>query len=222
MGVDYMIGYGCVPKEVFTSEGILERVKGGERAKRVQDFYAEHGERRRPEDMGFEMTYRTASGEEQTEILNLEDLIKKRAELEPYEHHCTGCPANRIGKPFGCIGSINYPISERAEYWMLSQLPNENEPLPYLLLMQGRDMGNTGESATELRRNNPGVFFESSASLVRRYPEMEVTGEQLFELLFLLGPIQPKRAVMILIFMHTIERNMEAGELMHMTTTPLD
>ena len=52
---------------------------------------------------------------------------------------------------------------------------------------------------------------------MRRFPEMNVTGEQLFELLFLLGDVQPKRAVMILLFMGGITREMEADELMNMT-----
>ena len=114
-------------------------------------------------------------------------------------------------------GTINYPISQQAEVWMLEQLPGPEEPLAFLLLKQGPEMGNTGERAEGLRDDHPGVFFESAQTLMRRFPEMNVTGEQLFELLFLLGDVQPKRAVMILLFMGAITRQLEAHELMNLT-----
>lgn len=222
MGVDYMIGYSCVPKELFTSDGLLERVKAGERAAMIREFYRQQGEERLPQNMGFEMIYRTSAGEQETKLLRVDELEKLRAELDPVEQHCVGCPANRLGRPFGCIGSVNYPISVLAETWLLAQLPHEHEPLPFLLLTQGRDMGNTGERAAGLRERSPGVFFESLTPLVRRYPEMEVTGEQLFELMFLLGRIQPKRAVLILLFMGAIRRDMDADELMRMNPAAPD
>jgi hypothetical protein len=222
MGVDYIIGYGCVPKEVFTSRGLLERVKAGERARTITEFYQLHGDDRPPEKMGFEMVYRNAEGEQETQLVQLDDLIVKRAELNDYEHHCAGCPANRAGEPFGCIGTVNYPISQQAEVWMLDQLPTPDDPLAFLLLKQGPELGNTGQRAEGLRDDHPGVFFESATTLIRRFPEMNVTGEQLFELFFLLGDIQPKRAVMILLFMGAITRALEADELMNLTPATPD
>jgi hypothetical protein len=217
MGVDYIIGYGCVPKEVFTSRGLLERAKAGERVKTITEFYQLHGDERKPEEMGFEFVYRNSEGEQETQLVQLDELIRRRAELDEYEHHCDGCPANRSGKPFGCMGTINYPISQQAEVWMLEQLPGPEYPLPFLLLKQGPELGNTGQRAEGLRDEHPGVFFESATTLLRSFPEMNVTGEQLFELLFLLGDIQPKRAVMILLFLGGVTRQLEADELMGMT-----
>jgi hypothetical protein len=222
MGVDYMIGFGCVPKERFTSDGLLLRVKAGERAEIVREFYRQAKEQRRDEHMGFEMIRRTAEGEEESEIIRLDELARLWKELEGFEDYCQNCPANRAGKAFGCIGSINYPISGRAEVWMLSRLPSPDDPIPFLLLQQGREMGNTGESAEGLRENHPGVFFQSPEVVARKYDEFVVTGEQLFELMFLLGAIQPKRAVLILLFMGAIRRDIPADELMAMTPAPPD
>ena len=167
--------------------------------------------------MGFEMVYRNAQGEEETTIVQVSDLDDLRSELDGFEHHCEGCPANRLKRSFGCIGAVNYPISGRAEVWMLEQLPTPDEPVPFLLLQQGRDMGNTGAQAEGLRGGHPGVFFESPTIIKRQYEEMDVTGEQLFELLFLLGDIQPKRGIMIMLFMEAIHRDMQADELMALT-----
>lgn len=222
MGADFVIQYGCVPKEAFTTDGLLSRVKSGERAKAIERFYRQNGDQRPAEEMGFEMVYRTMDGGEEKEVLHLDDLNAQRAELTPYEVHCAGCPANALNRPFGCIGTVNYPLSAKAEFWMLQQLPAPEQPVPFLLLMQGRDFGNTGERAEGLRDNAPGVFFESEHPLARRYDEMDVTGEQLFELLFLGGTIPPKRATMILLFLGGLSQEIAPNELMALNPAPSD
>ena len=146
-------------KRFSPAGGLLERVKAGERAKTITEFYQLHGDERPPESMGFEMVYRNAEGDQETQLVQLDDLIAKRAELDDYEQHCVGCPANRTGEPFGCIGAINYPISQQAEVWLLEQLPSPDDPLAFLLLKQGPELGNTGERAEGLRDDHPGVFF---------------------------------------------------------------
>jgi hypothetical protein len=217
VGADYVIQYGCVPKEVFTTPGLLSRVKSGERAIAVRRFYHEAGEDRPPEEMGFEMVYRSADGAYEKKLLRLDEMLAERAELNDYEGHCVGCPANAMRQPFGCIGTVNYPISAKAEFWMLQQLPAPEQPVPYLLLMQGREFGNTGQRAEGLRDQSPGVFFESEFPLMRRYDESDVSGEQLFELMFLSGHIPTKRAAMILLFMAAISQDIPPDELMALT-----
>lgn len=217
MGVDFMINYNCPVKEQFGNEGLLQRVKAGDRARIIRDVYAKEKENRRAEDMGFEMVYRNAQGEQETTVIKVDELDALSKEIEGYDKYCADCPANRLKRPYGCIGNVNYPISGVSEVWMLQNLPDPSAPIPFLLLQQGRQMGNTGVQAEDLRDNHPGVFFESTAPLKREYPEMDVTGEQLFELMFLLGPVQPKRAVMILLFMGAIQRDMEADKLMALT-----
>lgn len=221
MGVDFVISQGCLPKEQFTTPGLLQRVKAAERAKVIRELYAQEKEHRPADQMGFEMIYRTADGEQATTLIKLDELDALADELTGWDSHCQHCPANRGRGAFGCIGTVNYPISAQAEVWMLSRLPNISEPIPYLLLQQGPQMGNTGARAEDLRDQHPGVFFESASPLKRQYDEMDVTGEQLFELLFLLGAVQPKRAVMILLFMGAIRRDMDAGTLMKLSPAQL-
>ncbi|PJF40595.1 MAG: hypothetical protein CUN55_12505, partial [Phototrophicales bacterium] len=43
--------------------------------------------------------------------------------------------------------------------------------------------------------------------LARRYSEMDVTTDVLFEMTFLLGPLQPPHAVMLLFFFNAIPRH---------------
>lgn len=221
MGVDYSIGYGCVPKENFTTEGIIQRLKAGERANSIIQFYRQNNDKRSVEHMGGEITLRTAGGESETRTVLVKDLLAERAELDLYAHHCEGCPANHLRKPFGCIGRLNYPISAQVELWMLYRLPGEDEPLPFLLLSKAEEMGLTGTSASHYRQMENSIF-QNPDTMGREYPEMKITTDQLFELLFLLGHIQPKRAVMILMYLGAIRRDMDAGELMAMTPAPPD
>ncbi|MFP4323552.1 MAG: hypothetical protein ACLFTK_13955 [Anaerolineales bacterium] len=220
MGVDYSIGYGCVPKEALTTEGLISRVKAGERAQLIEQAYRTQGDTRAADEMGFEMIYRSADGDESRRIVRLNDLREMNAELEAYAHHCQGCPANVLGTAFGCIGSINYPISAAAEIWMLQQLPGPEHPVPFLLLKQGPEYGNTGRQAARLRADNPGVFFENAEPLARRFEDVQVSAEQLFELMFLLGNIPPKRAVMILLFLGGLSPEIRPDALMALTPPP--
>lgn len=223
MGIDYMIDFGCVPKEMLTSEGLLERIKAGDRAQSIIDFYRSNGDNRPIEDMGGEFMRRAAIGDEETSTIYVKDLLALHQDLEPYATYCEGCPANRTGQRFGCVGRIGYPISQAAEVWLLSKLPTPEEPLPFLLLTKAEEFGYKGDTAGALREANPGIIFQSVDQLARRYPEMDITGNQLFELFFLLGNIIPlKRMVMIMMFVGAFDRNLEAHQLMNLTPTPDD
>jgi len=223
MGIDYVINYGCVPKEMLTTAGLLERIKAGEQAQALISFYRNNNDLRPIEDMGGEILRRAADGEHETRTVMVADLLKMQQELQPLEHYCEGCPANAMKRPFGCIGHINYPISQQAEEWMLAQLPHPDyDPLPFLLLTKAEEFGCTGETGRRLR-DQVGVIFESGDTLARRYPEMDISADQLFEMFYLIeSNIPVKRAVMILMFMGAIERNMEANELMALTPAPPD
>lgn len=221
MGIDYVIGYGCVPKEHLTSEGIIERLKAGKRAATLIDFYRQNNDNRPVEEMGGEFTRRSADGEEITEVIRVDDLQTQYAVLDEYAEYCQGCPANVLSDRFGCVGNINYPISQAVELWLLHRLPDPTEALPFLLLTKAEEFGLTGETARGLR-DNVGIIFQDPDTLGREYPEMKITTDQLFELMFLLGPIQPKRAVMILMYTGAIQRDLEADAMMALTPAPPD
>ncbi|NJL94413.1 MAG: hypothetical protein HC915_12165 [Anaerolineae bacterium] len=173
--------------------------------------------------MGGEIMRRAANGEEFTETVRVSDLRTLHSELAPYRDYCAGCPANRTSQPFGCVGHINYPLSQAAEIWLLSQLPSPEEPLPFLLLTKAEEFGNTGATALALRQNNPGIIFGSAQPFARQYPEMDISSDQLFELFFLLGsPIPLKRMVMLLLYSGAIDRNLEADALLALTPAPPD
>ncbi|HML23083.1 MAG TPA: hypothetical protein PKD09_15625 [Aggregatilinea sp.] len=220
MAIDYEIHYDCEPKRALTLEGLMGRLKGRDRAAAIIKLYRDSGDQRAPKDMGFEMVRRTPDGEEEVEIVIVQNLLDAAEELIPYQPYCVGCPANRIGVPFGCVGTINYPISYEAERWMIAQLPDNEHPLPYMLLQRALiDMNYTGEHAATLRKD-PGVFFESDTPPDREFGGVTITGDQIFEMLFLSGPIYPAHGSLLLQFFGAISPDLEADVIMQLAAPP--
>lgn len=220
MAIDYLIDYKCYPKQELTSEGIVERIKGRARAEAVVRLFRNNGDNRPVNEIGFELARNTPDGNEETRIVMVQDLIDQAEQLAPYAIYCEGCPANNTGKPFGCIGQIEYPISQKAEVWLLNQLPMPDETLPWILLKQGiQEFRSAGISVNTMRAPDQ-PFFEERGVLVRALGEFNVNTNQIFEMLFLLGHIRPSYAGMILIFFRAIARDMSADEIMALSKSP--
>lgn len=216
MAIDYIIDYDCIPKQTLGTEGILERLKGQERARVIIQLYRESGDDRPPSDMGFDFTRRTSEDEE-TRTIVVQDVLDLVAELEPLKPHCAGCPANRTGQPFGCMGFIQYPISAEAERWLLEQLPTNKEPLVWLLLKQGVSRFQyNGEQINALRQQSD-AYFESKEVITRQLGGIRLDTNQAFEMIFNVGHIIPNHGAILLLFFNALERSeMEAPEIMNL------
>ncbi len=221
MGIDYIIHYDCEPKQALTVEGLMVRLKSRERAQAIIELYRAQGDQRPPTEMGFEMVRHTSDGGDETHVIVVQDLLNLAVELDPWEPYCADCPANRSGQPFGCVGSINYPISARAERWLLDQLPDNNHPLPFMLFQKAvREMGYLGDSVVPLRAQSS-VFLEAPDALERSLSDaLTVNGNQVFEILFLSGPIQPAHGSLLLQFFGGISPDLNADEMMQLAAPP--
>jgi len=220
MGIDYLVHYDCEPKRALTVEGLMARLKGRERADAIIQLYRDQGDRRPPRQMGFEMVRRTASGGEEQEVIVVQDLLDAAAALEPWAPYCEGCPANAAGHAFGCIGTVNYPLSAAGERWLLDQLPGNDYPLVFLLLQKAiHDLGYHGEAAARLRAQS-GVFFESTEPLRRSVDGFEVSSDQVFEMLFLSGHLRPAHGALLLQFFDAIYSDLEADVMMQLADPP--
>jgi hypothetical protein len=222
MAIDYVIDLDCIPKQTFTTEGILERLKGEDRAHTIIALFREHGDDRPPTEMGFEFTRNTPEGEEERRVIVVQDLLDAAEELQNVSYHCIGCPANRTGKPFGCTGFIQYRITAEAEQWLLDRLPVPDEPLSWLLLRQGVEEFKYDGSSVQPLREASDVYFEDSQPAVRRLGEFSVDANQVFEMMFAVGHVNPNHAALLLLFLHAIDRDLEADDIMHIAPAPDD
>ena len=222
MALDYIIDFDCPPKQALGTPGILERVKARERAAAIIRLYRREGDMRSPREMGFEMVRAAADGSEETQVVIVQHLVDAAAELDPLAGHCAGCPANRSGADFGCMGQIGYPVSPDAEAFLLNRLPEPPEaPLIWLLLKQGiRDFNYDGSSVRPLRAADRSIFSEPR-SMRRALGELYVDSDQVFEMVFLTGTVQPNHAAILLLFFHAIERGtLEPLEITRLGTLP--
>ena len=222
MAIDYIIDYDCIPKQTLGTLGILERLKGRERAETIIQLYRQNGDERPPSEMGFEMVRTAADGSEETQIIVVQHLLDSADELIPLEHYCEGCPANRSGDPFGCMGRISYPLSPFGEAWLLNQLPDPpGAPLIWLLLKQGIQEFHYDGSRVRLLREAGQTHFSEARTIQRELGEIIVNSDQVFEMIFLLGSIQPNHAGILLLFFGALDRDLEADDIMRIGAMPL-
>lgn len=220
MAIDYVIDYDCVPKQKLGTDGILERIKGRARAESVIRLFREHGDGRPPGEMGFEFTRSLPDGAEETQVIMVQDMLDQAAELDPLASYCESCPANALRRPFGCMGQIQYPISAAAEAWLLDRLPGPDQPLVWLLLRQGvQEMGYDGSAVRPLRANS--TYFEERRVRGRDMVEFVFSADQVFEMLFMLGHIQPSHAGMLLLLFAAIRRDVEANQIVQIMSHAL-
>ncbi len=220
MAIDYTIGLTCVPKETFGAQGVLERLKGRSRAESVIRLFRENGDGRSPDQMGFEFVRSSPTGQDETQVIVVQDLLDRAAELDAYAHLCAGCRANRREQPFGCMDAIQYPLTSAGERWLLDRLPGIDAPLLWLLLRQGvQELGYDGKTVQPLRAN--GVYFESASVMMRDLQDFVMTSDQVFEMFFLLGDIQPSHAGMLLQFADAVPRVTEASQIVELMNDAL-
>lgn len=212
MAIDHVVDLGCVPKSTLGTGGILERLKAGERARQVIRLFRENGDQRPPTEMGFEFTRTAADGTEETRVIVVQELLDDAAALDPLAQHCVGCPANVSRASFGCMNFIQYPISLAAERWLLDRLPGIDEPLMWMLLKQGiNELGYDGALVAPLR-SNPNIFEEARLP-GRDMIEFVLNSNQVFQMLFLTGHVQPPHGGMLLLLFGAIRRDLEAHQI---------
>ena len=221
MAIDYVIEFECEPKRQLSTTGILERIKEKQRADEVIQWFRAAGDERSPTQMGFEFSRSTPADSGDKQLIVVQDLLDHAAALDDHAHHCHGCPANRAGQPFGCVGFVSYPIAAQTESWLLDRLPVPDEPLIWLLLRQGiRKFGYDGSSVKMLRdQDHSGdeserSYFELPVAPQRRLGELRVDSDQVFEMIFGVGErIVPNHAGVLLLFFGAIKRDLEAAEI---------
>lgn len=227
MAIDTMIELDCAPKRELSAAGILERLKERQRAQEVIEWFRAAGDERAPAQMGFEFSQSTPGDGGDKQLIVVQDLLDHAASLDDHAEHCLSCPANRAGRPYGCAGFIRYPITALAETWLLDRLPMPEEPLVWLLLRQGiQKLGYDGASVKALRAaaadhaaEGP-TYFELPDAPQRRLGELRVSSDQLLEMIFGVGErIIPNHAGILLLFVHAIERDLEAQDIQDISSS---
>jgi hypothetical protein len=205
MAVDYILLYLCAPKEQLGdgdpnlgTDRILEALKARTRANVLADMARRDGK----DPHGQTITLRTVGpNREPIDVKQTyEELRAESDKLLPFEADCVGCPANVMGKPFGCVGVVNYPIPRTAEEWLMARLQTDAEFGGKLLQAMIRDFNYTGEPIQGFRTAG---LFESKSPVQRNLGHGPagpvVTSNQVFQALFCISePLDPGHCLCVL------------------------
>jgi hypothetical protein len=208
MAVDWILNFSCPPKETLGAgdflagtDCLLECLKARSRAEAIAAIAQRRGE----SPIGKSITIRVANADGQVtdREVSYDDLVREGQQLTVHEPACSGCPANVLGRPFGCVGVINYPIRRPAEEWLMSRLQPTSTFGGHLLLAMIRDFGYTGQP---LRRFRQAGLFEAKQPATRTLDNGSVvSADQVFQAIFCISePLDPGHCLCILFWLGCI------------------
>jgi hypothetical protein len=207
VGIDYVVDLDCPPKKALSVERIVALLKGQHQAAAIIEMARRSSDQRPPEQLSFTRMVMRPEGPAEEKI-NVGTLLNQARGLHPHAHHCQGCRANLLARPFGCYGSVSYPISVHSEEWLMSLLPKDlNSPAGHLLRSAVTDLKYTGGMFLTMRPQE--MFFESRTPIKRKWGSWfsgwTLTSDQLLQILFGLGNLQPSHCKMMSIILGLIQ-----------------
>lgn len=207
MAIDYLIHFDCKAKEALGTTGVVDLVKARQRGlSLLKRFMADGMEESTARQVPFTIQRQGPDGMENRQV-SVEQLLKEASLLDDHAHHCQECPAGQ-GMPYGCFGTINYPISAAAEEW-LAELAAQAlaKGLPDAILLKFiMDQQVRGDLFGNMRSNQPGQFMESlhpieiEGDLPVFEEPISVNTNQLLDMLFAVGDMQDVHQQFVLFF----------------------
>ncbi|MBV8761969.1 MAG: hypothetical protein JO257_32045 [Deltaproteobacteria bacterium] len=215
MAIDYVLGVGCEPQERLGVERLVQMNRTRILARTALAQMREDGDQRAPKEIEIQLTMRTQGGDSARGV-TLQDLLDDSDGLDIVAEHCKQCPAD-LGREFACHRRIRYPIPERVEQWLLSRLPENLGCTAGAMLVRALgELGWDGAPTAKLRASGD-TFFESRVAHGVRWESkdgsIEISSDQLFQMLFLVGPVAPTHALMLALFCGVIPHDTSLHDL---------
>lgn len=209
MGVDYVIDLPCMPKSGLGTQRIVEMLKGRSRADHVEQVLRARGDQRPPAELTFETVAIGPAGPQRS-LVSVQQLRDQARRLDEQASHCDHCVARTHPRPFACVGYVGYPLTADAERWLLSLLPDSLETLAGQYLVRAfRDYGWDGHYAEGLRAQGQ-TFLEARENQYRYWNSFALSSDQVVDLLFGLGSLQPAHTQMLALFFGIIPHDISA------------
>lgn len=199
MSIVYYVDYPCPVKEAIKPGRMLRLLYGRERANEAVNRARKLDANVQPQNVPVSLSLRDETGAKELRTFSAADIYSQYAALENLADHCRNCRARIEQQSFGCRAKLDFPISFKAEAFLMGLIhAKDGDPTPTLLCNYLESNGMAGNQTADMRKL-PGVFFESDKPLVRRFADgRKLSVNQLFELLFLTGHITPQHARLLL------------------------
>jgi len=215
MAIDYLLGVGCEPHKKLGVERLVNLHRTRILARSALAHMREDGDARPPGEIEIQLTMRTTGGDSARGV-TLEDLLTEARPLDEVSPYCERCPAD-LTREFACHRRIRYPISERVEAWLMSRLPDSLACTAGALLVRGlAEFGWDGVPTAKLRASGT-TYFESRVAYGVRWESpdgvIEISSDQLFQMMFLVGNLQPTHCLMLALFTGVIPHDTSLHDL---------
>jgi hypothetical protein len=202
MGLDYVINLSCKPKLAF-GNGDLARgtadVLARTKAKSQADMIAQMAEDEGQSVDDIAVTIADGDGNERD--VSHAELVQMAAPLAKHASHCEDCPANIVGRPYGCVGSVSYPIDGDAEAWMLARVVGAGPQAQELMFAAIDDFEYDGEDIRQYREEG---IFENKTALTAKLSR-PVSTDQIFHAVLSVGEeLEAFHCLMLLVWMGAV------------------
>jgi hypothetical protein len=215
MAIDYVLALGCEPQRQLGIDRMMGLHRTRILARTALARVREEGDKREPSEIAVQLTMRKPDGESARGV-RIQELLDEAAPLDAVAGHCSACPAG-LPPEFTCHRRIRYPIPEHVEEWLMGRLPKTLDCTAGALLARGLgEFGWDGEPVSRLRAHGT-TFFESRAPYGVRWPTedgtIEVSSDQLFQMMFLVGDLAPTHCLMLALFCGVIPHDIRLHDL---------
>jgi hypothetical protein len=215
MAIDYVLGARCEPQQRLGIERLVELNRTRILARSMLAHMHEAGDARSPREVEIQLTTRKPDGDSALGV-TLQDLFDQSAPLDEVTPWCKDCP---VGYPreLACHRRIRYPIPDRVEAWLMARLPKSLDCTAGALLVRGLgEFSWDGAPAAKLRAAGTTYFESRVAYGVRWQGEQgttELSSDQLFQMMFLVGHLAPAHCLMLALFTGVIPHDTALHDL---------
>ena len=215
MAIDYLLGVRCEPQERLGVERLVSMNRTRILARSALAHMREDGDARAPKDIEIQLTMRTTGGDSARGV-TLQDLLDEAGPLDIVADYCKQCPAE-LGHELACHRRIRYPIPEKVEAWLMARLPANLGCTAGALLVRGLgEFRWDGAPVAKLRAAGD-TYFESRMPLGVRWESpdgnIELSSDQLFQMMFLVGHLAPTHSLMLALFLGVIPHDTSLHDL---------
>ena len=235
MAIDYVLAMQCEPQKKLGIERLVELSRTRVLARSALAHMRADGDDRAPNEIEIQLTMRNPAGDSARGV-TLQDLLDQSAPLDSVTPACKDCPAH-FTRELACHRRIRYPIPERVEAWLMSRLPTTLACTAGALLVRGlHELGWDGAPAAKLRASSD-TYFESRIALGVRWATedgqllasrdprpasstaegrcgpIEISSDQVFQMMFMVGPLAPTHCLMLSLFFGAIPHDISLHDL---------
>ncbi len=206
MAIDYVLVARCQPQQSLELDRLVALHRTRILARSALAHMREDGDQRPASEIEIQLTTRKPGGDSARGV-TLQHLMDESAPLDEVTAQCSTCPVGYT-RELACHRRIRYPIPEHVEAWLMSRLPRQLACTAGALLVRGLgDFGWDGSPTAKLRAAG-NTYFESRMAYGMRWDgedgPIEVSSDQLFQMMFLVGNLAPTHCLMLALFLGVI------------------